>query len=1048
MALQCGRFLLILLCSLFSVIDIQAQVIYYPKNSSDLLRSTANDLADLLTKAIPNSAYYTEEYNTTSLPNAISIIYDSSIIVGQVCKITGSQSNLTFRAAEDNGLCFGIYKYLNLLGFKFYLPGSIWEKIPALTSPYRNIDSMLTGVFKYNGWTISGGHNKWAMDKDEAFGWDVYYGKNGHEWAKYQRRNNMNGSNRFSGHRGDLLTTSYLTSLQSNPCYVACFDQARQANTQSVPDINNTAAKDLWNGAIKGHFNSFRNTITGNPYLYKNYFHNFNYTNGEIGVEVPDGAHWGNSKDNNNCAVGNYNGYPYPKFSDQQFLLANHCAQNMQYELPGKRFQCYAYADHADVPSSDITLNNKLDIQVIPSAFQFETSSAGLLNRWYNRYSYISEYHYLNIPQWTGEAPVFSLTEFKNTWLRIKQKHAQGMIVEASPAKFASLPFLFAGNNFLLNNIEVDTTLNQFVNDMFPQNIEGPIRNLLSWFGDNNINFTGNFIHDNKYKLPLYLNELNKATSIINADSATIRRLRELKAYLHYLVLHYGYINAQSSIENKYSKAVVLCSYLAKINKLQLVNSYYLIQNITSQFPATNNIHALYDVINGSAFNNGNLSLITDSTIDSDFNSDLSIYGSMVTNYSFNTPEIIINAKDNANLKPLDSIHVKVGYTNGYEYPNRCEYGIYAAKAGSISINCIPHFGMPAGYINISIEAKDSPLLVLKDIRIDASNAAAPVVVNLPFPGIYRLSFVSKWKTSGDISIYTNGNTLFKDGPFYGDKVESYRDDTSSFPKYNYVPKGIQKLFFRINNACNNNSCLTTTDVENAFGFQDDAGKPLHIMASPTDFTLFFIPVPDSSQPHFWQVTKMREYNLSFANISNIELFLTPKICTGSDFDATVVSANGECYTRITSKSGLIADWKIIAGGTVYNHYSVSKVDLPVIAPPNSTILMNVVNGCMVTKKCSNIPGYLQSITRCGTGAMSITSVIRATPVPSAGIFNFKKNNASYELDEILVYNTSGQLITSVKKSDHVNLSNYPSGFYMALCIDGKEQTRLRLMKL
>ena len=1048
MALQCERFLLIFLCTLFSVVLVKGQVVYYPQNSSDLLKSTAADLADLLGRSIPTNTFHTAEYNGTPLPNSISLFYDSSITAGQVCKITGNQYNLIFRAAEDNGLNFGIYKYLYLLGFKFYLPGTIWETIPLLTSPYSNIDTTVHGVLKYNGWTISGGQNRWAMDNDDSYGWDIYYGKNGHEWAKYQRRNNMNGSNRFSGHRGDILTTSYIATLQANPCYVACFDQNRQAGMHAVPDINNIAAKDLWSAAIKNHFISFQNIIRGNPVLYKNYFHNLNYTNDVVGIEVPDGAHWGNSIDNNNCNTGNFNGKPYPKYSDQQFLLANHCTQAMVQDLPGLRYQCYAYADHADIPSPNISLSQKLDIQVVPAAFQFETSSACLLNRWYNRYPAISEYHYLNIPQWTGEAPVFSLMELKNSWRRIKEKHSQGMILEASPAKFASLPFLFAGNRFLMENIDVDSSLNEFVHAMFPSGMQKPVRNLLTWFGDNNINFTGNFISDNKCKLPLYLNELLVAVNIANQDSTVAKRLREIKSYLHYLVLYYAYINAGSSVEKRYGKAVPLCAYLAKINKLQLVNSYFLIQNTIAQFPASNNIHTLYDVINGTMYINGNTLAINDAEIDSDFNADLSRYGAIVTGYNFKTPLTIIHDQNNTNLKPLDSVHVKVGYTNGYQYTNRCEFGLYAPKAGSISINCIPYFGMAEGYINISVESTDSVLLVLKDIRLDASNSTRSFVIDIPVEGMYKLSFVSKWKTSADITIYTGGNTLFKDGPFYGDKVESYRDDTLSFPRYNFIPKGTQKLYFTINNACSASNCLTASEVGNAFGFRDEAGATLQVFASDFDSSLFIINVRDTAQPHFWQVTKMREYNLSFANITNMELFLTPKTCTAKDFKASVVSANGECHTRISAENGVPADWKITTGAVVYTYVSTGRIDLPVVAPPNAVITMNVLNGCTFSKRCSEIPGYVQSLSNCVSKAPDIRLEIRATPIPSAGIFTFTKNSFPCQLEDIRIYNATGQMIISVKKTDHVDLSLYPPGFYMAICKYSTDDIRIRLVKL
>ena len=111
--------------------------------------------------------------------------------------------------------------------------------------------------------------------------------------------------------------------------------------------------------------------------------------------------------------------------------------------------------------------------------------------------------------------------------------------MEASPAKFASLPFLFAGNRFLLNNIDPDSSLSEFVSSMFPYNTAIHIKQLLQYWGDDNVITDGNFTAENKYKIPLYLKELNEAIlTAKNPDAKLIERLQELKAYLHYIVLY------------------------------------------------------------------------------------------------------------------------------------------------------------------------------------------------------------------------------------------------------------------------------------------------------------------------------------------------------------------------------------------------------------------------------------------------------------------------------------------------------------------------------
>jgi len=874
MALQLAQriiFLMLICC----VTTLHAQTVYYPPQSSDLLKLAVTDVAALFNKSIPNGRFATQEY--TSMPRSgFVFIYDSTMINDQSCKIECSGDLIKFSAGQDAGLCFGIYNYLDELGFRFYLPGTLWEKIPTLSSPYKQENKAVGQKFKYNNWFISGGYNKWAMDQDASFG-DAYAGKNGHEWAQYQRRNNMNGAYRFSGHRGDILNSEYLSTLQANHCYIACNNGERKANSQAVPDINNSNAIEYWASTIQQRFTSYKNIILSAPNLYKNIYRNFNYINEYIGIEVPDGSSWGNSTDNLGCAKGNFNGDPYPKVSDQQFLLANFTASKINSSLTSSHFQCYAYSGHADVPSSNISINKNIDVQVIASAFQSETSAAGLLNRWYNRHQNISEYDYMNIPQWTGETPIFSFNNYKNTLARIKQKNGQGIVIEASPAKFASLPFLFAGNRYLQYDINMQSSLDEFTTNMFPANVAVHIKQLLNYWGDDNVMNGGSFINDNKYKIPLFLQELNKAVAASqNANAEVAARLQELKAYLHYIVLYYDFIGDNKSYQNKSDKAANLCLYLAKINKLQLVNSYFLILDIVNKFPVTSDFYKQYNIANGSAYLNGNLALISEEEINNNFSQDLSRYAA-VADYKFENAVDIINKMSSSNLQPLDKIHLGIGYTYGFDYPNRTEFYFYAAKAGTVNIKCIPKFEMEGkGFINFTVEAVDKPLLIIKDEIISRENVQENINVIVPAAGVYKLSVVSKFKSSSDLTITTNGNTFFRQGAFYGNRIENYRDDNfKSLPKYFYVPS-ISQLYFSINNSCYTNSCLSGSKVENAFGIKDNNGKDAVIEVSAFDSSLYKINIP-SNAPGFWQVTQMREYNFCFANISNIEIYAAQK---------------------------------------------------------------------------------------------------------------------------------------------------------------------------
>ena len=162
------------------------------------------------------------------------------------------------------------------------------------SSPYLQLhiktDTVYTCAYKYKTWFVSGGHNRWVMDNTNAYSWDTYFEKMAITGPLYQRRNGMMGQCVFSGHRDDIMRGDYLTTLQTILCYVANYNGSRQASYQSVPDINNAAAKQLWADAIEKTPSPRRTIFMQTRFCIQISTAILSISYEYIGLEVPDGA--------------------------------------------------------------------------------------------------------------------------------------------------------------------------------------------------------------------------------------------------------------------------------------------------------------------------------------------------------------------------------------------------------------------------------------------------------------------------------------------------------------------------------------------------------------------------------------------------------------------------------------------------------------------------------------------------------------------------------------------------------------------------------------
>lgn len=1024
-----------------------AQTVSYPALASQLLKSTATDAANLLNQAKPGSNFITEEYST--LPaNGIILIYDSTITDNLACRVqSDGNSYIKFSAAEDNGLCFGLYQYLQNLGFRFYLPGTIWQTIPTLSNIYIKTDSIYNSEFKYNGWFISGGHNIWVMDNNRDYNWDVYYGQNGHNWALYQRRNGMTGKYRFMGHRGDITTGAYLTTLQNNPCYVANFNNSRAASASSVPDINNEAAINLWATAIEEKFTSLSNAIHSNVPLYINRYRKMNYNYHNIGIEVPDGARWGNSTDLNGCP-----GNGYPSESDQHIILSNKTAEKLNSDFPGKHYQVYAYSRHADIPSPGIAINSKIDVQLIPEVYQNFTSPNGLRNRWYNLTKNISEYNYLNLSGWSGETPAFDLTNFKETVQLAIDKKSQGLVWETSPAKFASLPYLYAANKNLLAGINIDKSLQEFCDAMFGHASQTVYELLHFWVDSKNI--TG--VASNKYKLPYLLNLISTANVQTQADAGIVKeRMLELKAYMHYMTMYLDWTTDQRSNEAKKEKAAALCIYLARINKMMLVNSYYLITTITAKYASTSDFYLQYNCINGTAYQNGNLPLITADEIENNFISDKAEYNNLINEYKFETSSFIKDKLATDNLNALQKINVQLKYTNGIDNYNSAAFYINAPGAGKFSVAYNPVYNLPGkGYINFLVEKVGGKLQVLNDVTIGYTDKAGELLVQIPTAGIYKFTITSKYQSTVNLQIDAGKNIFYKSGAFFGNTTEIYTD-VNNMPGYFYVPAGIDKVFFSISNSNpGGNGFASPEKINKEFEIKDNDGNSITArFVTSKDSALFYIPIPAGSRGKFCRITKKSNYGLLFSNISNYLWYAQPKPapCKNSAFTISVLKIKENCITRLTANnSSDNYEWQVNDNGNNLTYNGQRIIDLPANSSPNTSITLTTGNNCSTTKKLREDKNYLQAIQACAAGAAlpEATGKPIIYPNPSTGYFTCMMNGVQLKADEINILNVQGTRVADFNQANGFNIGYLPTGIYWyKLKVKEKEYSG-RLIKL
>jgi hypothetical protein len=922
-------------------------VSYFYKRDT-VLYNMALDLKVNLTKATGLSYTVSNTPTTTPYPTSgILLIADSNYVSTnrEQCSIDGNGVDLlTFTATYNHGVNYGVYQYLEDLGFRFYLPDTLWEVIPTFASPFAFPSKIVEPILSLRAPLVTGGLGYSPVDSS---------GESLRIWYQWFDRNNMRGEYEVAGHNDwDQDINAIMSGI---PCSIAEHDSSIALNPGSVPNIDNSVGLTAWGSHLAGIWKGIKK-ITAND----------GYINHMRTIDLPDGSRYGNTN-----TLGCYTSdVMYPSPSEQRFIIQNRVTEIMQDSIPGTQTWTLSYDVAADTPTVDIHPDLNVTVTM---GFQNETSNISLMKRWKNKMpnvSKLSEYNYMNMP-YAGLYPYTDLNYFKSVYNRMQNWGTDGTLNELGIDKFANGMHLYAFNRFSKEGNDIDTSRLNFINDMFGP-AAGPIKELFDLWSTEGAYTTGGYVFQNRHRYPKYFQLLQDADALASGNVS--KRIAELKVFMHYMILNDDFY-AKTDSTSRFDNGTALATYIAKISSRNIINSYaalFMLANDVLLVDYTDTAfyytwepvqtRTLWDPgVSGSINPIWNtITPLTDLEVENDFLADVARFTPFTTNYNYESAQSIINQISINGLETKDTIHFTIEKEAYYQ---TIGWTIYAPSAGALTIIYDSLAASHSGdnIFNFSIDREDQ--LYSQEQRINALNGVSGQF-NLTFPSAGTYTFIIAKPTygGGQFHFVTNGNIMYR-GAYFPTLFESYTSIYEAATSV-FVPSGQDKLYLTID-ACGDAGCIDTTFFNDLVyaEYISPSGDTASLMPT-ADSTLFYIDIPSGQDGKFWKIyhKNTNAYGMSLANISNYYFWLQPALPVNvkkrmagawniypnpSSGDLSITAPNGVANAQmsVTDMMGKVIYKTTLAfqNGSVFNTH---------IALPSGIYFINVDYGDdHVTKK-------------------------------------------------------------------------------------------------
>jgi hypothetical protein len=510
--------------------------------------------------------------------------------------IRGNEKQLLLVAKHPLGLCHAIYTYLDLLGVKWYYPGSLWEYVPQKTDIHLTLDKYFAPSFKLRNFFGTG-----AIIVPQSLDPDSQLQK---EWSDWKRRNRMNGEVQLAGHYGEAFNIKYRQILEQHPEYLAMINGKRQSWTPSTKlCISNPAVQKLY---IEDRVAEAKTLLSA-----KNASEKIT-----VSVEPSDGD--GDCECDACKKMGTV--------SNRDYYLANEVAKAFEKLSPRLYANLYAYNTHAAPPSC--SLSSQQIVQIVPYAFQRVASPKEFIEQWGKKSSSLMLYDYFGIPDWSYNLPLSGEYSQDKLLQKIKHWHAQGIkgfTLESS--------YSIGGNGlglYLASRLGWDIHTNvEEEKNLFYKNLFVSSPAMKNFFQKLNSDFNGS------PDLPYLLKQLSTANDETKGNFS--ERISCWQQYLHYTLLFYSFQNA--SEKEKEAKWQNLMQYIWRIYFTAMIHTSRLSELLSNRFDMPTSLTTDWNNYSASAKNLQHLSPLSANELQKFIQNDMKAYP-LLKDFPYTTKKI------------------------------------------------------------------------------------------------------------------------------------------------------------------------------------------------------------------------------------------------------------------------------------------------------------------------------------------------------------------------------------------------------------------------
>ncbi len=454
----------------------------------------------------------------------------------------GDHPGLRIVGKDEQAIKHGVYRYLNELGFRSFLPGPNWQILPRREDIRLPMTIADAPAFRQRQFFGTGG-----------FSADLPLDPNGEiksMWDNWQAANLFGQSIDLGGHNGEGFIQRHKEALESNPDYRAMVDGERvPMSDQFQLNYGNKELRELY---IEDRLAEAREASkkAGAP-----------VTGIALSVEPADSS--GHCTSPEALALGS--------LSDRVFGLANEVAKKVSAEFPGNYVNLFAYNEHADPPS--FPLESNVIVSIIPYGFSRARKITGddLLMAWKEKGAILGLYDYWALPDWSRDRPQLDFLHAIPKKLRFwYQNNVRFFNAETTTSGGAAGIALYQASKILWNP-EVDDrkSLAEFYDLAFGI-ARPPMQKMLErWAADFQLNSN---------ELGLSFRDLEAAWKLAENQPEILARIGDFVTFVQYLHLLNRFESAAEESPERSDNANTLIRYVWQIRANAMVQTFRITQ--------------------------------------------------------------------------------------------------------------------------------------------------------------------------------------------------------------------------------------------------------------------------------------------------------------------------------------------------------------------------------------------------------------------------------------------------------------------------------------